>query len=334
MNVFELAKQCITRSLVENFFHAPGAYWRGSEFWTLNPLRPDSSVGSFSVNVDTGTYFDFSDQSKGDIISLTADTRHVSKKEAAELIAGERAHAVRNSISGAAPKRQTPPKHAIPFTPAAFRELNQLIKSDWIRDRFGVGVRGWRYFAAEGEVLQCVVRFEKNGKKQVIPFYFDGQRVHMGQAADRGRLLYNLQVITKYSTYKILISEGEKAAEAARLYLDDADLRMIATTWPGGCGAVSKADWTPLAGRRVWIWADNDDSGRKAVREIGRILTRLKCSIKIIDPPVAACRGWDAADAEIDGYSPWFVTQLLRKARPWMDKPCLADIAVNLGVSA
>ncbi len=53
------------------------------------------------------------------------------------------------------------------------------------------------------------------------------------------------------------VSEGEKAADTAQRIFPD----HVAVTSPGGAKAAGKADWGPLAGRRVVIWPDNDEPG-------------------------------------------------------------------------
>jgi hypothetical protein len=56
-------------------------------------------------------------------------------------------------------------------------------------------------------------------------------------------------------------SLGGRVDAAAALFSDSAVM-----TWHGGTNAACKADWRPLAGRRVVIWPDNDDAGQKAAR--------------------------------------------------------------------
>ena len=49
----------MTRSEIESRFNAPGAKWVGDEYWTVNPWRTDSKPGSFSINAETGLWYDF-----------------------------------------------------------------------------------------------------------------------------------------------------------------------------------------------------------------------------------------------------------------------------------
>ena len=102
----------------------------------------------------------------------------------------------------------------------------------------------------------------------------------------------------------IVVCEGEKAADAAARIFP----KSIATTSSGGAQAADKTDWTPLAGRRVLIWPDNDEAGGKYAREVAAILAALECDVSIIDAAALAAidpnggkrapaKGYDAADA-------------------------------------
>jgi DNA primase len=49
---------------------------------------------------------------------------------------------------------------------------------------------------------------------------------------------------------------------------------VIVTTWPGGSKAVTQTNWTPLEGRRVIIWPDNDQPGRDAAEWVKKRLEK------------------------------------------------------------
>lgn len=92
----------------------------------------------------------------------------------------------------------------------------------------------------------------------------------------------------------VLVVEGEKTADAAaRLFPTYA-----VVTWPGGCKAINRVNWKPLAGRTVLLWPDNDDPGRQAMQAIATALQRDGATVSIINlPPDAQPQGWDLADA-------------------------------------
>lgn len=92
----------------------------------------------------------------------------------------------------------------------------------------------------------------------------------------------------------VIVSEGEKAMQGAkRIYEGDV------CCWHGGVNAWKKADWSPIYGREVWFWADNDEAGIKCANEIARELKANGCKVKVIEAPENFADKddlWDAAE--------------------------------------
>ena len=142
----------------------------------------------------------------------------------------------------------------------------------------------WTYHTIDGQPWCEVHRYDyPSGGKEVKPWANGAYKIPVG-----ARPLYNLPVITQSDD--ILVVEGEKAAEAAKL------INPATTTWIGGASSMAKTDWTPLAGKRVTLWPDNDDPGRKAMKQIAGILTELKCHVSQIVWPEGTPPKYDAAD--------------------------------------
>jgi hypothetical protein len=60
----------------------------GREYVALNPTRPDMRPGSFSINLETGRWADFSTGDRGgDVISLAAYIFRCRQVEAARVLA-------------------------------------------------------------------------------------------------------------------------------------------------------------------------------------------------------------------------------------------------------
>jgi putative DNA primase/helicase len=180
----------------------------------------------------------------------------------------------------------------------------------------------WRYVDAGSALAFCVCRWNKpDGDKDIRPLsWFDGEGWRFAHRAN-ARPLYNAARIAASPDAPVVVCEGEKAADAAARIFPNS----IATTSSGGANAATKTDWTPLAGRRILIWPDDDDPGRKYAREVAAILAELDCDVSIVDVvalcaqdnPRGAERGYDAADALAD----WPEVKALRKAAASLAKP-------------
>ena len=92
--------------------------------------------------------------------------------------------------------------------------------------------------------------------------------------------LLPLYITNKYPEKPVLLGEGEKAMRAAEIIYD-----YDVCTWHGGATGWNKTDWSPIYGRSVWIWPDNDDVGYKCAFEIAQELKKNGCTVKVIQPP-------------------------------------------------
>jgi putative DNA primase/helicase len=128
--------------------------------------------------------------------------------------------------------------------------------------------------------------------KKIRPLWFSGTRWEWKAPPAPRPLLYRDQIRTRTGT--VLIVEGEKAADAAaKLYP-----KAVITTWPSGCKAIDKADWSPLTGRRIILWPDADTVGQHAMDQLAQRLLQLPVDrVQMVAPPAGSPEGWDLADA-------------------------------------
>lgn len=85
------------------------------------------------------------------------------------------------------------------------------------------------------------------------------------------RPLYNRGRVARED--RVVVVEGEKCVHALH------NIGIVATTSPQGASSPQLADWAPLAGKQVILWADNDDNGRQYVQTVQKQLMALG------DPP-------------------------------------------------
>jgi putative DNA primase/helicase len=189
----------------------------------------------------------------------------------------------------------------------------------------------WRYGDEQGAIAFHVCRWNRpNGEKDIRPLsWFEREGWRFG-AWPNHRPLLNLEKIVSDVDAPIVVAEGEKAAEAtARVFP-----KSIATTSSGGAQAARKTDWTPLGGRRVLIWPDNDEAGEKYALEVATILAALDCDVSIVDSAklarinlncgqLALANGYDVADALTE----WADATALRRAAVSLAGPFTAGPA-------
>jgi putative DNA primase/helicase len=130
--------------------------------------------------------------------------------------------------------------------------------------------------------------------KRIRPLWWDGSQ-WLWKAPPAPRPLYNLVALQQRPNAPVLIVEGEKTADAAAKLFPSA----IAITWPSGCKAIDKADWSPLIGRNCTLWPDADAPGIQAMDKLqGKLLGIGAAQVRIITPPADVPEGWDLADAD------------------------------------
>lgn len=183
----------------------------------------------------------------------------------------------------------------------------------------------WLYRTAEGEPVVAAARYDFTAAdgtpdKHVLPWAF-GRRVWTDRngkprditgwhckAPPEPRPLYGLDRLAARPAAPVLVTEGEKAADAAALLFPDA----IYITSQGGSKVPGKSDWTPLQGRRVTIWPDNDEPGAGFAAKVAELVTVAGAeSVRTVEVPADWPKGWDLADALPDGVAPGRLAELL-----------------------
>ena len=128
----------------------------------------------------------------------------------------------------------------------------------------------YRYHNRDGNIMMLTHRLNTANGKKIFPMRMDNGVLEYG--AVRGKFLYNMPLVQKYTRAQILVVEGEKTAEYAQTAFLKANMPIIVTTWPLGCSNVNKGDWDTIKGRDVTLWPDNDTAGIKAMEIVRSIL--------------------------------------------------------------
>jgi RecA-family ATPase len=124
----------------------------------------------------------------------------------------------------------------------------------------------YTYNDASGKPIARVIRTDlSDGTKAFKQQTPDGESGWQWKGPRGAKPLYRLDALARNANATVVICEGEKAAEAAQRQLGE---RFVATSWMGGAQAAAHADLSPLEGRDVIVWPDNDAPGAHAAKEL------------------------------------------------------------------
>jgi len=200
-------------------------------------------------------------------------------------------------------------------------------------------VAAWAYRDLAGGLHGYTCRIEPEpGKKEIIPLTWmtnteTGSTELRRKSLPEPRLLYGAEYLQSNPKANVILVEGEKAADAARRLLTGKP--FIVLSWPGGGKAVSKADWQLLANRKIVGWPDCDSKrdmqtgeykphheqpGTSAMLDIAARVSEHGATMRIVNVPQPGELedGWDAADAEAEG---WDATRVVKYLKDNAAKP-------------
>jgi uncharacterized protein (DUF927 family) len=307
----------------------------GKEYTAPNPTRTDKRAGSLKVNLNKGTWADFATGDKGgDLIDLVRYLDGGTDVEACAKLTELLSVSV-----GAARSAPTEGKTKAPTWTAIQPIPAEAMQRCPVRHRdHGAPSKVWIYRDASGQPLMALYRFDlgpdEDGKpKKVFAPLTWCQRSNSEttqwrwQGLPDPRPLLRLEELALRDSAPVVLCEGEKAADAASELMPN----YVGTCWPNGSNSWHKADLTPLKGRSVVLWPDNDSSGSSCMEEVAKKLQEIGAeSVRFVelatfkrkptqkDGLAAFAKGgkWvegdDAADALAKGWTAAHVAELER----------------------
>ena len=307
----------------------------GEEYTAPNPTRTDKRAGSLKISISKGTWSDFATGDKGgDLIDLVRYIDGGTDVEACNKLADLLGVTVDSEPAKPAPAKSKAPEW-IAIQPIPAEAMN---KCPVKHRQHGAPSKVWIYRDDKGLPLMALYRFDigpdEDGKPKKVfaPLTWckrsDGETTQWRwQGLPEPRPLLRLDELALRADAPVVLCEGEKAADAAA----DLMLSHVATCWPNGSNSWHKADLTPLKGRDVLLWPDNDDSGAACMdavahklREIGAGSVRFialevfkrKPTMKNDRAAFAKGGQWDngndAADAAAKGWTTAHLAELER----------------------
>jgi uncharacterized protein (DUF927 family) len=259
----------------------------GKEYTAPNPTRSDKRAGSLKINLSKGTWADFATGDKGgDLIDLVRYLDGGTDVEACNKLAD-----LLNVSPGGAQAKPASAKTKAPewiaIQPIPAEAMNKCPAK---HRQHGAPSKVWIYRDAQGQPLMALYRFDlapdEDGKPKKVfaPLTWcqraDGQTTQWRwQGLPNPRPLLRLDELTQRADAPVILCEGEKAADAAAELLPG----YAATCWPNGSNSWHKADLTPLKGREVLLWPDNDVSGKACMEAIADNLREIgAASVRVI----------------------------------------------------
>ncbi|WP_178130375.1 molybdopterin cofactor-binding domain-containing protein [Reyranella sp. CPCC 100927] len=183
----------------------------------------------------------------------------------------------------------------------------------------GTPLQWWRYserFATAGFV-------DKQGRPITESAVHNGEVWYWHKPP--GNLpLYGLALLRAAPEAPVLVVQGEAAADAARVLFPD----HVCMAWAGGHGGVNVADATPLGGRHVILWRDNDPGSFTAMARFKVRLGGLARTVVSIDVPSAWPPGWNLTCSLPQGVTIEMLRQRLRDAGPPPKVPAVQGRAI------
>ncbi|MEE4958074.1 DUF927 domain-containing protein [Pseudomonas alliivorans] len=307
----------------------------GKEYTAPNPTRTDKRAGSLKISISKGTWSDFATGDKGgDLIDLVRYIDGGTDVEACNKLADLLGVTADSPPAKPAPAKSKAPEW-IAIQPIPAEAMN---KCPVKHRQHGAPSKVWIYRDDKGHPLMALYRFDlgpdEDGKPKKVfaPLTWckrsDGETTQWRwQGLPEPRPLLRLDELALGADAPVVLCEGEKAADAA------ADLMPshVATCWPNGSNSWHKADLTPLKGRNVLLWPDNDDTGAACMEAVAHKLREIGAgSVKFIALEVfkrkptmkndraAFAKGgqWDngddAADAAAKGWTTAHLAELER----------------------
>ena len=264
-------------------------------------------------------------QEKGDALDFLQKIENVDLPRAIEMIAGTGYTPI--PAPRPAPEPQPAAWAAIVPVPAGTPEMDPADLWNPKRDR-ATRVRPTRtdaYRTADGALIGYVLRAELPGGRKWTPTVTwaatPGQPARWALVAfPEPRPLQGQDEIAKRPQAPVLVVSGEKCRAVAAENLPG----FVAVTWPGGDGAVGKADWTPIAGRTVTFWPDADPSGAVAMQNAAQAVLlgpNQAAAVRMIDPSDLVAefgKGADIADLVEAGWNrAKIIAWAKERVRPW-----------------
>ncbi len=148
--------------------------------------------------------------------------------------------------------------------------------TDYFNNQFGcLPTHYFPYFNPDGSFLFYMVRWlhgkNPDSKKETRPYIFNIQRNKWkSKFPTNPRTPYNLTELLARSDAIVLIVEGERSVEAAKILFPD----YVVITSSGGANSSNSTDWSYLKDREIIISPDVDTAGKAYLSKVKNLCVK------------------------------------------------------------
>lgn len=258
------------------FYLLPNGYVRNNCFY-IGSVRGEAGK-SLSVQLSgemRGVWHDFATNKGGDIFSLWEEVRGYNKSDFNKLLAQ-----ISEWLGDSTNFQNTQSKS------------EQAKQHRNFNDDLGKPTAKWDYLDQDRKLIACVYRYDTEDGKEFRVWDVKNKKAKSPDP----RPLYNIPSII--NSKKIILVEGEKSADSLISYGFTATTAMFGASAP-----INKTDWSPLIGKEIIIWPDNDEAGLEYAKKVAVHLLKIASFVSILTPPKDKKEKWDAADAVLENFN-------------------------------
>lgn len=269
------------------------------EFVSCCPFHADNSP-SFRIFDATGKYWCFGCQAQGDVFDFLLRHKGMDFADASDYLGlkqGDDDYREAD-VSGLIVTE----KEWLPLMPVP----GSAPSPDYIALIGKVPAMVHQYKNIDGLFMFGIMRIEGTAskKKYFLPLVYGNDNKWHKEGLSGVRTIYGLSKLKNHFEFAIA-TEGEKKCDKLQEIMGD----IPVISWANGCGSARLTDWTPV--KRLYLWPDNDEAGRKVIAELAQFVDELY----VMPVPKDKPKGWDAYDAiTVDGYVRDDVMDMIRNA--------------------
>ena len=192
--------------------------------------------------------------------------------------------------------------------------------------KMGKPAQHWTYYDVRGLFVCHVLRWDTPEGKEFRPLILSENGVWQQKGIPSPRPLYNLLALIQRPYAPVLVVEGEKTADRAGEMLAE----LVVVTSMQGAKQALHTDWSPLKGRHVTIWPDNDPDGQYYAKHVAsQAHASGAANVHMVALPEGLPPKWDLANP-VPGDLDLDIRRLVSEAAPVAPDNEKADSETNL----